>query len=158
MALSPSILATSLEQQWLVAEGGSYPSTPAEAGDRFAGAVSGWFAQATAGPYPCATAAARRAQLAATATAALQTASAQLAGAQLGLGLMGYMAGQVFGPGVASPPTAVGAGQSAITAAFVDLDAPQNARANRIASGVHAMAISTLVVFPPVVGPPVPVT
>lgn len=158
MALSPSTLATSLESDWLVAEGGPYPSAPAQSGERFAGAVSSWFALATAGPFPCATAAARRSQLAASATAAIQAGDPSLAGAQLAVGLMGYMAGQVFGPGVASPPVAMSAAQSAISAAFSDLDAVPAARANQIAGGVFTLAVSTIVVFPPVISPPTPVS
>lgn len=157
MALSPSVLAASLESGWLVPEGGSHPSSPAQSGDAFAAAVAAWFAAATAGPYPCATAAARRPQLAASATAAIQTGDASLAGAQLALGLMGYVAGQVFGPGVASPPAAVSAAQSAMTAAFASLDLPPAARANQIAGGVHSLAVSTVVVFPPIVSPPLTV-
>jgi hypothetical protein len=158
MALVPSALAAGLESSWLVPEGGQHPSSPAQSGDAFAAAVSSWFGAATAGPFPCATAAARRAQLASAATAAIQAGDPSLAATQLALGLMGYMAGQVFGPGVASPPTAMGAAQSAIAAVFSDLEAANGARANRIATGVHAMAASTIVVFPPVVSPPTPVT
>jgi hypothetical protein len=158
MALVPSALAASLESDWLVPEGGQHPSTPALSGDKFAAAVSSWFGAATAGPFPCATAAARRPQLASAATAALQAGDPSLAATQLAVALMGYMAGQVFGPGVASPPTAMGAAQSAISGVFSDLEAATGARANRIATGVHAMATSTLVVFPPVVSPPTPVT
>jgi len=157
MALSPATLAASLESSWLVPEGGEFPSSPAQSGDRFAGAVTSWFALAMAGPYPCSTAAARRSQLTSSATAAIQAGDASLAGMQLALGLMSYMAGQVFGPGVASPPAAVGAAQSAIIAAFSNLDASHAARANQIATGVHALAISTIVVFPPVISPPAPV-
>jgi hypothetical protein len=157
MPLVPNALASSLEADWLVAEGGSYPSAPPDSGDRFAGAVAGWFAGATAGPYPCTTAAARRAQLVASATAALQAKDPSLAASQLALGLMGYMAGQVFGPGVASPPAAVGAAQSAIASVLANLDMPLGARASTIAAGIHALAASTIVVFPPVIGPPLPV-
>lgn len=157
MALSPSSLASSLESSWLVSQGGDFPPAAPQSGDSFAGAVSSWFAAATAGPFPCSTAAARRPQLAASASAALQAGDAQVAAAQLALGLMGYMAGQVFGPGVASPPAAVGAAQSALAAAFSNLEAPHAARANQIATGIHGLAISTIVVFPPIVSPPAPV-
>ena len=75
----------------------------------------------------------------------------------LAIGLMGYMAGQVFGAGVASPPTAVSAAQSAITSVFSNLDLPTSARANQIATGVYSLAISTIVIFPPVISPPTPV-
>jgi hypothetical protein len=142
---------------WLVPEGGSYPSSPSESGDRFAGAVTTWFAGAMAGPFPCSTATARRSQLASAATAAIQAKDASLAGMQLALGLMAYMAGQVFGPGVASPPTAVSATQSAITGAFSNVDLPPSPRANQIAVGVFTLAVSTIVVFPPVISPPTPV-
>jgi hypothetical protein len=158
MALVPSALASSLESSWLVAEGGDHPASAAESGDRLAAAVAGWFAAATAGPYPCATAAARRPQLAAGAGAALQAGDAALAATQLALALTAYMAGQVFGPGVASPPTATSAAQSAIAAVFGDLRLVNAARANQIAGGVQTLAASTIVVFPPVVSPPVPVT
>lgn len=158
MPLAPATLASSLQSDWLVAAGGSYPSTPTESGDHFAGAVSTWFAMAMAGTFPCATATARRSQLAASATGAIQARDASLAGAQLALGLMGYMAGQVFGPGVASPPTAVGAAQSAIAAVFSNRDLALEARANQIAAAVYTLAVSTIVVFPPVISPPTPVT
>ena len=158
MALVPSALASSLESSWLVAEGGDYPSSPSESGDKFAAAVSSWFGGAMAGPYPCATASARRSQLASAATAAIQAESSSLAATQLALGLMSYMAGQTFGPGVASPPTAVSAAQSAISAVFSNLDATNSARANQIATGVYAMAVSTIVIFPPVISPPSPVS
>jgi hypothetical protein len=157
MALSPSTLASGLESQWLVPDGGGHPSSPAESGDRFAGVVSNWFATAMAGAFPCATASARRAQLAAAATAAIQAGNASLAGMQLAQGVAGYVVGQIFGAGVASFPAAVGAAQSAITGAFSNLDLPGNARANQIATGLYTLAISTIVIFPPVISPPAPV-
>lgn len=158
MVLVPAALASSLASGWLVAEGGEHPSSPAQSGDAFAAAVSSWFAGATAGPFPCTTATARRSQLAASSTAAIGAGDPSLAGLQMAVGLMGYMAGQAFGPGVASPPTAVGAAQSAITGVFSDLEASNAARADRIAAGIHALAVSTIVIFPPVVSPPTPVT
>jgi hypothetical protein len=158
VALVPAALGSSLASSWLVPDGGEYPTSASQSGDKFAAAVSTWFAAATAGPYPCSTAAARRSQLAGSATGAFQASDPSLAGMQLAIGLMGYMAGQVFGPGVASPPTAVSAAQSAITAVFSNLDLASNARANQIATGVYTLAVSTIVVFPPVVSPPTPVT
>src|SRR4051794_1130140 len=128
MPLVASALSSSLASGWLVAGGGSYPSSPEESADRFAAAVSGWFAGATAGPYPCTTATARRAQLQGQAAAAIQVKDPMLAATQLALALMAYMTGQVFGPGIASPPTAVSAGQAAIGAVFADLDAGLSAR------------------------------
>lgn len=157
MALVPAALGSSLASGWLVPEGDAHPSTPEQSGDEFAAAVSTWFAAATAGPYPCSTASARRPQLASSAAAAIQAGDPSLAGMQLAFGLLAYMAGQVFGPGVASPPTAVGAAQSAITAAFSNHELPNSARADQIATGVYTLAISTIVVFPPVISPPAPV-
>lgn len=157
MALAPSALASSLETTWLLPSGNEFPQTPLESGDKFAAAVSTWFANATAGPFPCSTATARRAQLAAAATAAIQAGDANLAAMQLEVGLMSYMAGQVFGPGVASPPTAVGTARSAIASVFTNLDLPTRARANQIATGTYTLAVSTIVVFPPVISAPTPV-
>ena len=157
MPLAPSQLASSLESDWLAHEGGGYADSSFQSGDRFAQAVSSWFGLAMAGPFPCSTAAARKGQLAASAGAALQAGQPPLAGMQLALGLVGYMTGQVFGPGVASPPAAASVAQSAITAVFSNLDLPATARANQIASAAYALAVSTIVVFPPVISPPVPV-
>jgi hypothetical protein len=158
MALVPSALSSSLASSWLVAPGGGYPGSATESADRFATAVSSWFAAATAGPFPCTTATARKSQLQGQAASALQAQDPQLAATQLALALMAYMTGQVFGAGVASPPTATSAAQAAIGGVFADLDADLQGRADRIAQGVHTMAISTIVVFPPVVSPPTPVS
>ena len=79
MALAPASLASNLSSGWLVPEGGSYPRSAAESGDRFATAVASWFGAATAGPYPCTTAAARRSQLAAAAAGAFHAQSPALA-------------------------------------------------------------------------------
>jgi len=49
------------------------------------------------------------------------------------------------------------AAQSAISAVFADLNSGLNARADQIAQGIYAMAISTVVVFPPPL-PPSPVS
>ena len=158
MALSSSSLASSLQGSWLPTDGGTYPGSPAESGDAFAGAVSTWFAGATSGPYPCATAAARRAQLAGSATGAFSAQQAAAAGALLATGLMGYLAGQAFGPGVASPPLGTAAAQAAFTDVFADLDASVSTRADRIAQATWTLALTTIVVFPPVISPPAPVT
>ena len=158
MPLVPSVLASSLRSGWLAQAGGSYPSSPAQSGDRFASAVAGWFGTAMAGAFPCATAGARQGQLSVAATAALQAGQPPVAGLQLALALVGYMTGQVFGAGLASAPAASGAAQSAIAAVFADLDMPVATRADRIAAGVHTLALSTVVVFPPVISPPTPVT
>jgi len=156
--LVPSALASDLESSWLVPDGGDYPASPSESGDKFAAAVASWFGGAMAAGFPCSTASARRSQLASGATSAIQAGDPSLAATQLALALLSYMVGQVFGPGVAMPPAAMGAAQSAASAVFSDLEASNSARANQIASGVHAMASSTIVVFPPVISPPSPVS
>ena len=157
MPLVPTILASSLQSDWLTHEGGGYADSASQSGDRFAQAVSSWFANAMAGPFPCSTASARKAQLAGAATAALQAGQASLAGLQLALALVAYMAGQAFGAGVASPPIAAGVAQSMITSVFSNMDLALSARANQIASATHTLALSTIVIFPPVISPPTPV-
>jgi hypothetical protein len=154
--LSPSGLASALEQAWLVGPGGSFPASPAESADRFAGAVAGWFATAMAATFPCTTASARRSGLAAQAAAALQAGAPPAAGALLAVAVATYYAGQSFGAGVASFPTAVSAGVAAVGGAFAVLDLPRADRAQQIAQGCYAMAVSTIVVFP-VPLPPAPV-
>lgn len=158
MALSSSSLSSSLQGSWLPTDGGTYPGSATESGDAFAGAVSSWFAAATAGPYPCSTATARRSQLASSAAGAFAAGQASAAGALLATGLMGYLAGQVFGPGVASPPVGTAAAQAAFAGVFADLDASVSARGDRIAQATLALALTTIVVFPPVISPPAPVS
>lgn len=157
MPLVPIVLSASLASSWLVPPGGSYPDSPSASGDRFAGAVSTWFATAMAGPFPCVTASARRSQLAASAAGAFAARSTSGAASLLATGLMGYLAGQAFGPGVASPPTATGAAQAMFQATFANVDLDLSGRADQFATAIHTMAISTLVVFPPVISPPMPV-
>ena len=158
MVLVVSALASSLESGWLVPDGGSYPSSPSESGDAFAGVVSSWFSGATAGAFPCGTATARRTQLASAATSALQAGDANAAGTQLAMALMSYLAGQVFGPGMANPPIAVAAAGSALGSAFANRDQSASSRANAIASAVQTLTASTIVVFPPVISAPAPVS
>ena len=76
----------------------------------------------------------------------------------LATGLMGYLAGQVFGPGVASPPVGFAAAQAAFAGVFADLDTSTSSRGDRIAQGTWALALTTIVVFPPVISPPSPVS
>lgn len=158
MPLSSSSLSSSLTSSWLPSEGGSYPASATESGDAFAGAVSSWFSGALAAGFPCSTATARRSQLAASAAGAFAAQSSAAAGAMLATGLTGYMAGQSFGAGVASPPLGSAAAQAAFTGVFADLDASLSTRADRIAQGTWALALTTIVVFPPVISPPSPVT
>jgi hypothetical protein len=157
MPLVPASLAASLANDWLVPEGGSYPGSVADSADRFAAAVASWFSGAMAAGFPCATATARRPQLSGSAIAAFTAQNPDAAGAMLAIALMGYMAGQAFGPGIASPPTATAAAQTALAAVFRNLNADNQARAQRIALAVHALALTTIVVFPPVISPPLPV-
>jgi hypothetical protein len=158
MVLVPSALASALRSGWLVPDGGRFPDSTAASADAFAAAVAGWFGAATAGAFPCATAAVRRPQLAGAATPALAAGAAAAAGGQLTLALVGYLAGQAFGPGVAAPPVAAAAAQADLTAVFADLGMAPNTRADRIAAAVHTLATSSVVTFPPVVSPPAPVT
>lgn len=158
MVLNPAALSVGLRTGWLPTDGGSHPASPAESADAFAGEVSAWFAAATAGPFPCATATARRAQLASAATGAFAAGQPPLAGALLATAVTGYLTGQVFGPGVASAPLGAAATQVALAAVFSDLGADTADRADRVALATWALALTTLVVFPPVVSPPVPVT
>jgi hypothetical protein len=158
MALNPSSLSSALRSDWLPDDDGPFHGGPAESGDAFAGAVSTWFASATAGAFPCATATARRSQLAGSAAGAFAAQQAATSGALLAAGLAGYVAGQAFGAGVASAPVGIAAAQAAFAAVFADLDAATPARADLIAQATWALALTTIVVFPPVISPPAPVT
>jgi hypothetical protein len=141
-------LKLGLENDWLVADGGSYPQSAIESGDRFAGAVASWFAGAQAGPFPCATAAARRAQLAASAAAALQAGAAPAAGSQLALAIAQYIVGQLFGAGVAGFPIATSAAGAMLGAVFSDTGTGRSERAQAIAGACTLLAVSTIVTFP----------
>lgn len=159
MPLIASNLATSLEREWLVPDGGSFPSSVAESGDRFAGCVARWFATGLAAGLPCSTATARQAQLAGSATAAFSAQSAASAGALLGSGLALYMTGQLFGAGAALPPAGVSAAISAYTSVFSNVNLPNNVRAQQMAQAAYTLALTTIVVFPlPPGPPPAPVT
>jgi hypothetical protein len=148
MPLILDVLKSGLETGWLVGPGGSYPASPNESGDRFAGAVTNWFSAAQAAGFPCATAAARRSQLASTAGAALASGASQAAGAALALAVGGYIAGQLFGVGVASFPATVGLVGAQLGAIFEDRGATSADRAQQIALACTTLAMSTLVVFP----------
>jgi hypothetical protein len=153
MALVLSLLQSSLEHDWLVAQGGSYPKDAQESGDRFAKAVTSWFSAAQANGIPCATAQARRPELAQTAAGAFQVGVAQAAGATLALAVAGYIAGQTFGAGVASFPMATGACVAKMGAAFGNLDLTNAERSQELASACMLLASSTLIVFPPPLPP-----
>lgn len=148
MPLVPTLLANDLEAGWLAEENGPHPGSVAESANAFAGIVSDWYANALAAGFPASTAQARRPQLLGTAVPALQAQNPIAAGQQLSVALMGYMAGQAFGTGIAAPPIATTAAGSMIGSAFSALDMPRPAKANVIASAVHIMAISGIVTFP----------
>jgi hypothetical protein len=165
MPLVPNSLASSLENDWLSKEGSdNFPDSVSVSADRFATAVSNWFAGALAAPSSPQTAAARQSQLKGLAQVALSAMDAQAAGTQLGNAVAAYVAGQVFGPsavGLAAPPVAAAAGGAQIGAAFADLKAPPSARAQKIASACHLIATSSIVAFTlplPVPPPPAKVT
>ncbi len=156
MPLTVSELSNSLANQWLVPQGGQFPGNALESGDRFAGAVTAWFANALAGAFPCTTALVRRPQLAAQAAAALEVGLGPTVGQLLALAVGAYMAGHAFGLGVSAFPVALSAGMGIFTAALTNLAMPNQARADQIAAGCHAMALSVIVTFPPPT-PPAPV-
>lgn len=157
MALVPSALQSQLETAWLVPPGGSYPGSPQVSADRFASAVASWFSLAQANGIPCATATARKSQLASLLATALSTGAAASAGQGLANALSLYMTGQQFGPGVAAPPTGSAAAVAAFSAAFANLELPNAARAQQFASACQALALTTIVTFPPPM-PPSPIT
>lgn len=154
MALVFDTLKSQLENSWLVPDGGSYPESVSESGDRFAAAVSSWFSSAMAGAFPCSTAMARRSQLAAAATAALGAGSAQAAGSQLAMGVAAYIAGQSFLPGTASFPAGLGAAVSQMIAVFSDVDGSVSQKAQQMATACTLLATTTLVITPVPPGPP----
>lgn len=156
MPLVQDTLKTALEQRWLVPEGGAYPADATESGDRFATAVVSWFSAAMAGAFPCSTATARKAQLAAAAQAAFEARSAAGAGGLLATALAAYLAGQLFGTGIAAPPLATSAAGAMIGAVFADLDASSSDRAQRIASACTLLATTTIVTFTSPTPPPPP--
>lgn len=164
MPLVLDTLKSQLENGWLVPEGGCFPESVTQSGDRFATAVCGWFAAGQAAGFPCLTAMARKSQLAAAAAGALSAQSAQAAGTQLAMAVASYMAGQSFGPvpaGVASFPIAASAAVSQMIAVFSDTDASVSQKAQQIAAACTVLATSTLVIFtppPPVPPPPSPIT
>ncbi len=156
MPLIPNALASSLEQDWLVADGGSFPANNQESGQRFATAVASWFATGMAGPFPCATAQARQPQLASAAAGALAAGLPPIAGMQLAQAVGSYMTGQVFGAGTAAAPVALPAAIVGFGAVFADLNQTAEERARLLALGCWGLAVSTLVTFPAPL-PPLPV-
>ena len=148
MPLIPSMLAQSLQTDWLPSSDGGWSENPQASADAFAGAVANWFGQAMAAGFPCSTAAARRSQLMGQVASAIQMQDPQASGQQLALAFMAYVAGQSFGSGVAAPPIATAAGGSMIAQAFSTLEMEQSGRANLIASALHVMAVSSIVAFP----------
>lgn len=158
MALNASALSSSLKSSWLPGQDGPWHDSANASGEAFAGEVSSWFAAAMAAGFPCSTATARRSQLAFSAAGAFSAGQSATAGALLATGLTAYLAGQSFGAGVASPPLGTAAAQAAFAGVFSDLDADTQARADRIAQGAWALALTTIVVFPPVISAPSPVT
>lgn len=156
MPLIPDDLASRLEQDWLAADGGSFPASVQESGQRFATAVAGWFTLAMAGPFPCATAQARQAELANSAAGALSAGLPPLAGMQLAQAVGNYMTGQVFGAGTAAAPIALPAAIAGFGAVFANLDQEAEERAQLVALGCWTLALSTLVTFPAPM-PPMPV-
>lgn len=157
MPLVFDTLKTALEQQWLVPEGGSFPESVTQSGDRFAAAVSSWFATAQAAAFPCSTALVKRPLLASAAAGALAANAAPAAGSQLALAVATYIAGQLFGAGVAGMPIATPAAITQMTATFSDTNGAVAQKAQQIATACTLLATSTIVVFPAPL-PPAPIT
>ncbi|MBL8742289.1 MAG: hypothetical protein JNK04_14370 [Myxococcales bacterium] len=155
MPLVLASLKSSLESQWLVAEGGSHPASAQESGDRFAGAVAGWFSTAMAAGFPCSTAMARKSQLASGAAAAFGAEASVAAGNMLALAVAAYIVGQSFGPGFAGMPIAQSAAGAMFGATFADTGGAISDKAQQIASGCLVLAVSTIVAFsiPPFAAP-----
>ncbi|MEM6791393.1 MAG: hypothetical protein AAF715_28000 [Myxococcota bacterium] len=151
MPLLVQALQQSLASQWL---GENHPDSATESGDRFAGAVSAWFAGAMAATFPCVTALARRSQLAAAAGAAFEARDPNLAGQQLALAVASYIAGQSFPPGAALFPTALQSATQQMVAVFSDPGDGVEAKARDIAAACYALCTSTQVVIPVPPGPP----
>jgi hypothetical protein len=147
MALVVASLKSSLEGQWLPS-GNNHAASATESGDKFATAFATWFSTATAGPFPCSTALARKSQLASLAASAFQAQTAVAAGNALALGIALYIVGQSFGSGVANMPLAQSAVGALFGAAFADLQSDLSARAQQFATGGLLLAVSTLVVIP----------
>jgi hypothetical protein len=150
MPLSLSTLKSSLENNWLVPEGGSYPATPQESADRFATAVASWFSTAQASGFPCSTAQARKAQLSSQLTLTFQQDPGSAASAAQGIAdaLSLYIAGQLFGAGVASPPVGTAAASSSLVTTFSNLELDNSTRAQQIALACQTLALTTAVIFP----------
>jgi len=151
MPLILSTLKTSLENNWLVPEGGSYPASPQESADRFATAVASWFSAAQANGIPCTTAQARKSQLASQLALTFQQDPGSAASAAQGMAnaLTLYITGQVFGAGAASPPLGTAAAISSLTTTFSNLDLDNATRAQQLALACQTLALTTVVTFPP---------
>jgi hypothetical protein len=150
MPLSLSTLKSSLENNWLVPEGGDYPSSPQESANRFATAVANWFSTAQANGFPCSTAQARKGQLATQLTFTFQQDPGTPLSAAQGIAdaLSLYITGQLFGAGAAGLPPGTAAATSSLLSTFSNLELDNSTRAQQIALACQTLAISTLVTFP----------
>ncbi|MCP4936297.1 MAG: hypothetical protein GY927_19355 [bacterium] len=144
--LVPTVLATNLENQWLPGGDGPFADNVQQSADKLASVIANWFAQAQAASFPCSTAMVRKSQLMAQLIPALDAKDAQLSGIQIAQAFMAYVAGQSFGVGIAAPPAA--AAGPMIASSFANLEQPQSARAQTIATALHLMALSSIVSFP----------
>lgn len=155
MALVLITLKSSLENHWLVPEGGDYPSSPQESANRFASAVASWFSTAQANGFPCSTAQARQGQLATQLTLAFQRdpGSADAVAQDIANALSLYIAGQLFGTGTAGMPAGSSAAISSLLSTFSNLELDNSTRAQQIALACQTLALSTQVAFtsPPLI-------
>jgi hypothetical protein len=149
--LNPIALTQSLASDWLLDENGAHPGSVAASADIFSRAVSDWFASASAGPFPVATAQANRGVLTNLAQSALMIGNPTAAGGLLATATTVYMTAQVFGAGTSAPPIAHPLAASLFAMAFTELSLDREARAAMIGGAIFAMALTTIVIFP---GPP----
>lgn len=152
MPLDPVSLAVNLRQRWLPAGAGNASSVD-ESAQRFADVMAMWFSAGAANGIPCATAMARKSELASGASSALACGDARGAGQLLALAVAQFMAGQSFGPGVSAMPIATPALVVAIGEVFASHDFDDDKRAVTIATAAYLTALSTIVTFPPPLTP-----
>ena len=163
MALSFDALRGDLERTWLPGERGPWPASSRASGERFAQAVTRWFAGASAAAVPCVSAAEGRDALASGARAAFESRTAREAGDRLAQAVAAYLTGKRFHLptytlGTSAPPAATPAAAAQLAATFSDLRLATRERAQRVAAACDALARSTQVVFPPPPPAPPPLT
>jgi hypothetical protein len=149
MPLDAKKLETQLIRAWSGGPGGTFPSTPQAAADRFADAVAAWFSDAVAGGAKCTTAQSRKPLLSNALLSSLKSGKAATAGQGLAAALAMYLTGQVFGTGLSQVPFGTSAAGVAFSAAFAEINAPLRSRAQRFTLVCQGLVATTLVIIPP---------